>query len=81
VVELNHAVAIAEAGDVEAGLALAERLQPQLDGYHYLHAARAELLRRLGRTAEARAAYEQALDIVHSDVERTFLERRLADLV
>jgi RNA polymerase sigma-70 factor (ECF subfamily) len=80
VVELNHAVAIAEAGRVEAGLALAERLKPQLDGYHYLHAARAELLRRLDRTAEARAAYEQALELVHSDAERTFLERRLADL-
>jgi RNA polymerase sigma-70 factor (ECF subfamily) len=78
VVELNHAVAIAEAGEVEAGLALMERLE--LPGYHYLPAARAELLRRLDRTAEARAAYGQALELVHSDAERTFLERRLADL-
>ena len=56
VVELNRAAAIAEAGDVEAALALVERLE--LDGYHYLHATRAELLRRLDRVDEARAAYE-----------------------
>jgi RNA polymerase sigma-70 factor (ECF subfamily) len=78
VVELNRAVAVAEAGEVEAGLALAERLD--LDGYHYLHAARAELLRRLGRTGEARDAYGRALELVHSDAERRFLERRLAEL-
>ena len=78
VVELNRAVAIAEAGDVEAALALVERLE--LDRYHYLHATRAELLRRLGRTEDARAAYERALEVVHSDAERRFLERRLAEL-
>jgi RNA polymerase sigma-70 factor (ECF subfamily) len=78
VVELNRAVAIAEAGDVEAALAVVERLE--LDGYHYLHAARAELLRRLDRVEDARAAYERALELVHSDAERHFLERRLADL-
>ncbi|MDX6644645.1 MAG: hypothetical protein QOK40_372, partial [Miltoncostaeaceae bacterium] len=78
VVELNRAVAIAEAGDVEAALALVERLD--LDRYHYLHATRAELLRRLGRIDEARAAYDQALKLVHSDAERRFLERRLAEL-
>jgi RNA polymerase sigma-70 factor (ECF subfamily) len=78
VVELNHAAAIAEAGDVEAGLALAERLE--LERYHYLHATRAELLRRLDRVDEARAAYDRALELVHSDAERRFLERRLAEL-
>jgi RNA polymerase sigma-70 factor (ECF subfamily) len=80
VVELNRAVAVAEAGDVEGGLALADRLALELEHYHYLHAARAELLRRLDRTDEARAAYERALARVHADAERRFLERRLADL-
>jgi RNA polymerase sigma-70 factor, ECF subfamily len=78
VVELNRAVAIAEAGEVEAALALVERLE--LDRYHYLHAARAELLRRLDRVEDARAAYDRALKLVHSDAERRFLERRLAEL-
>ena len=78
VVELNQAVAIAEAGDVEAALAQADRLA--LDGYHYLHATRGELLRRLGRIDDARAAYGRALELVHSDAERRFLERRLAEL-
>jgi RNA polymerase sigma-70 factor (ECF subfamily) len=78
VVELNRAVAIAEAGEVEAALALVEGLE--LDRYHYLHATRAELLRRLDRVEEARAAYGRALELVHSDAERRFLERRLAEL-
>jgi len=78
VVELNQAAAMAEAGDVEAALELVDRLE--LDGYHYLHATRAELLRRLERTEEARVAYRRALELVHSDPERRFLERRLADL-
>jgi RNA polymerase sigma-70 factor (ECF subfamily) len=78
VVELNQAAALAEAGDVEAALAQADRLE--LDQYHYLHATRAELLRRLGRTDDARAAYARALELVHSDAERRFLEQRLAEL-
>jgi RNA polymerase sigma-70 factor (ECF subfamily) len=78
VVELNRAVAVAEAGEVEAALALVERLE--LDRYHYLHATRAELLRRLDRVDDARAAYDRALELVHSDAERRFLERRLAEL-
>jgi RNA polymerase sigma-70 factor (ECF subfamily) len=78
VVELNQAAAMAEAGEVEAALALVERLQ--LDGYHYLHATRAELLRRLDRMDEACAAYDRALRLVHSDAERRFLEQRLAEL-
>jgi RNA polymerase sigma-70 factor, ECF subfamily len=78
VVELNRAVAIAEAGEVAAALALVDRLE--LDSYHYLHATRAELLRRLDRTEDARAAYDRALELVHSDAERRFLERRLVEL-
>jgi RNA polymerase sigma-70 factor, ECF subfamily len=78
VVDLNHAVALAEAGDVDAGLRLVEGLD--LDRYHYLHATRAELLRRLDRLDEARAAYGRALELVRSDAERRFLERRLAEL-
>jgi RNA polymerase sigma-70 factor (ECF subfamily) len=78
VVELNRAAALAEAGEVEAALTLVERLE--LDRYHYLHATHAELLRRLDRFDEARAAYERALELVYSDAERRFLERRLAEL-
>ena len=78
VVELNRAVAIAEAGEVEDALTLVERLE--LDRYHYLHATRAELLRRVDRVEEARAAYDRALGLVRSDAERRFLERRRAEL-
>jgi RNA polymerase sigma-70 factor, ECF subfamily len=78
VVELNRAVAIAEAGHLEVALGLVERLE--LDRYHYLHSTRAELLRRLDRSDDARAAYERALELVHSDAERRFLERRLSEL-
>jgi RNA polymerase sigma-70 factor, ECF subfamily len=78
VVRLNQAVAIAEAGDVAGGLALADALD--LDRYHYLHATRAELLRRLGRESDARAAYARALELVSADAERRFLQRRLAEL-
>jgi RNA polymerase sigma-70 factor, ECF subfamily len=78
VVELNRAVALAETGEVEAALALVEGLD--LEGYHYLHATRGELLRRLERREEAGAAYERALALVHSDAERRFLERRLTEL-
>jgi RNA polymerase sigma-70 factor, ECF subfamily len=78
VAELNRAVAIAEAGDVESALALSESLD--LDRYHYLHAARAELLHRLDRNEDARAAYDRALELVHSDAERAFLESKRAEL-
>jgi RNA polymerase sigma-70 factor (ECF subfamily) len=69
---------VAEAGDVETALVLVERLD--LDQYHYLHATRAELLRRLDRADDARAAYADALELVHSEAERRFLERRMAEL-
>jgi RNA polymerase sigma-70 factor (ECF subfamily) len=78
VVRLNEAVAIAESGDVPAALALVDGLE--LDRYHYLHATRAELLRRLDRHAEARHAYDRALGLVEADEERRFLERRRAEL-
>jgi RNA polymerase sigma-70 factor, ECF subfamily len=78
IAELNQAVALAEAGDTDAALALVERLE--LDQYHYLHSTRGELLRRLDRIEDARAAYERALALVHSDAERRFLEQRLAEL-
>jgi len=78
VVELNQAAAVAEAGDVEGALALVEELE--LEQYHYLHSTRAELLRRLDRVEDARAAYGRALELVHSDAERRFLELKLAEL-
>jgi RNA polymerase sigma-70 factor, ECF subfamily len=78
VVELNRAAALAEAGQVETALELVDGLE--LESYHYLHATRAELLRRLDRLEEARAAYARALELVHSDAERRFLEQRLAEL-
>ncbi len=75
VVELNRAIAVAEAEGPEAGLAIVERLP--LDDYRYLYATRGELLSRLGRTEEARAAYRRALELVHDEAERRLLERRI----
>jgi RNA polymerase sigma-70 factor (ECF subfamily) len=77
VVRLNRAVAIAEAGDPAAALAIVDGLD--LPGYQYWHSTRAELLRRLGRTAEARAAYHEALALARTVPERRFLERRIAE--
>jgi RNA polymerase sigma-70 factor, ECF subfamily len=78
IVELNRAVAVAEEHGPEAGLDIIDRLA--LEDYRYLHSTRGELLRRLGRTAEARDAYHRALALVHDDAERRLLERRLAEL-
>ncbi len=78
VVELSRAVAVAEAEGPEAGLAIVDGLA--LEDYLYLHATRGELLRRLGRSAEARVAYGRALALVHDDAERRLLERRLAEI-
>jgi RNA polymerase sigma-70 factor (ECF subfamily) len=64
------------ADDAEAGLAAIDRIDG-LDEYLYFHSARADLLRRLGRTDEARAAYERALALGPNEAERRFLERRL----
>jgi RNA polymerase sigma-70 factor (ECF subfamily) len=75
VVELSRAIAVAEAEGPEAGLKLVERLD--LDGYTYLHSARGELLRRLGRLEDARAAYRRALDLVDDGPDRRLLQDRL----
>ena len=80
VVELNRAVALAEAEGPEAGLALADALAAPLAAYPYLHSTRADLLRRLDRPAEARDAYERALELTPDGPERRFLERRIAEL-
>ena len=82
VVALNRAVAVAMRDGPAAGLALIDALlaHGELANYHLAHAARADLCRRLGRTAEARAAYERALALVQQEPERRFLARRLADL-
>jgi RNA polymerase sigma-70 factor (ECF subfamily) len=78
VVQLNRAVAIAEAGDPSDGLELLETID--LDDYHYLHAARAELLTRLGRRHEARQALTRALELVPPGPEARLLRQRLAAL-
>jgi RNA polymerase sigma-70 factor (ECF subfamily) len=78
VVELNRAIALAEAEGPDAGLEIVDRLP--LEDFHYLHSTRGELLRRLGRTADARKAYRRALALVHDDAERRLLEQRLAKL-
>ena len=80
VVELNRAVAVAEAEGEERGLELIEPLEDELDGYQFLHSARADLLRRLGRGAEAAAAYARALELARQPAERAFLERRLGEV-
>ena len=79
VVELNRAAAIAQTGDVAGGLARIDALAPALDGYHYFHAARADLLRRLGADTAAADAYARALDLAGNAAERAFLARRLAE--
>ena len=80
VVELNRAVAVALAEGEERGLELMEPLDEQLGRYHLFHAARADLLRRLGRDADAERAYARALELAEQPVERAFLERRLDEL-
>ena len=81
VVALNHAAAVGMAYGPERGLALLDALEDtgELPGYHLLAAAKADLLRRLGRNDEAAAAYGTALRAVTSPVERRYLERRLAE--
>lgn len=82
VVELNRAVAVAMRDSPEAGLGLVDALlaRGELAGYHLAHAARADLCRRLGRRADASAAYRQALALAVQEPERRFLQRRLAEL-
>ena len=82
VVTLNRAVAVAMADGPERGLALVEASDDAaaLEGYHLLHAVRADLFRRLGRLAEAAAAYRRALALVGNEAERRFLQRRLGEV-
>jgi RNA polymerase sigma-70 factor, ECF subfamily len=82
VVELNRAVAVAMRDGPAAGLALIDAIleRGDLSGYHLAHAARADLCRRLGRRADARASYERALSLTEQEPEQRFLERRLAEL-
>src|SRR4029079_11108318 len=82
VVELNRAAAVAMRDGPAAGLALIDaiRARGELADYALAHSARAELARRLGRTADARAAYERALALTRQEPQRPFLERRLATL-
>jgi RNA polymerase sigma-70 factor (ECF subfamily) len=79
VVALNRAVAVAEAGRPEDGLALVEEIEG-LERYHLLHAARADFLRRLGRSAEASEAYRQALELTRNPAEQEFLRQRLEQM-
>jgi RNA polymerase sigma-70 factor, ECF subfamily len=83
VVQLNRAVAVAMAEGPAAGLALVEELERtgSLDAYHLLPATRADLLRRLGRNAEAATSYRQALELAATGPERRFLSRRLEETV
>jgi len=82
VIELNRAVAVAMRDGPAAGLALIDAIlaRGDLADYHLAHAARADLCRRLGRTAPARASYQRAIELARQEPERRFLERRLAEL-
>jgi RNA polymerase sigma-70 factor (ECF subfamily) len=82
VIELNRAAAVAMRDGPSAGLSLIDAIlsRGDLEDYHLLHSARADLLRRLGRTADARVAYERALALAKQDPQRRFLARRLAEL-
>ncbi|HXF41465.1 MAG TPA: DUF6596 domain-containing protein, partial [Blastocatellia bacterium] len=80
IVSLNRAVAVAMAKGPEAGLALIDSLDGDLDDYHLFHAARADLLRRLGSRVEAGKSYRRALELVTNDSERRFLERRMREV-
>lgn len=79
-VALNRAIAVAEVKGPAAGLTLIDGLAGALDGYHAFHAARADLLRRLGRTAEAHAAYDRAIELAGNSAEKAHLVRRRAVL-
>ena len=79
VIRLNHAVAVALAGDVDEGLRLITEIDG-LDEYHLMHAARADLHRRLDQRDEAAAAYRRALELTTSAVETRYLKRRLAEV-
>lgn len=76
VVALNRAIAVAELDGPDVALALVDRLEGALSGYHAYHATRADLLRRLGRSQESRAAYDAALELAGNTAETAYLTRR-----
>jgi RNA polymerase sigma-70 factor (ECF subfamily) len=76
IIALNRAIAVAELDGPEVALAVIDRLEPRLAGYHPYHAARADLLRRLGRGQESRAAYDQAIELAGNTAETAYLTRR-----
>lgn len=80
VVALNRAVAVAMADGPDIGLQMLIRIESELDSYHLFHAARADLLRRAGRAEEAVASYRRAVELTENEIERTFLEERIAML-
>ncbi|MBW4421581.1 MAG: RNA polymerase sigma factor [Myxacorys californica WJT36-NPBG1] len=80
IVLLNRAVAIAMVGEPEAAIGLMDALTTELNGYHLFHAARADLLRRVGVSEAAAQSYARALELVTNDSERRFLERRLREV-
>ncbi|MDP9240973.1 MAG: RNA polymerase subunit sigma-24 [Actinomycetota bacterium] len=80
IVALNRAVAVAEYAGPAVGLSIVDGLTDELQGYHLLHSTRADLLRRVGRAAEATAAYRQALELARSPADRELLARRLAEV-
>ncbi|MFD4960276.1 RNA polymerase sigma factor [Microbacterium sp. NPDC058389] len=81
IVRLNRAIAVAEVDGPDVALAEVDRLGKALDGYHAFHAARADLLRRVGRSSEARTAYDRALQLAGNPAERAYLTRRRDQLV
>jgi RNA polymerase sigma-70 factor (ECF subfamily) len=82
IVALNRAVAVAMAAGPQSGLAIVDQLilANDLDSYHLLHATRADLLRRMGSSAEAAKGYKRALELVTNDTERRYLEKRLREV-
>jgi RNA polymerase sigma-70 factor (ECF subfamily) len=76
IIVLNRAIAVAELDGPEVALAAVDRLEPKLAGYHAYHVARADLLRRLGRRAESRAAYDKAIELAGNTAETAYLTRR-----
>ncbi|MEU4192247.1 RNA polymerase sigma factor [Kribbella sp. NPDC026611] len=80
IVALNRAIAVAELDGPEVALATIDRLEPKLAGYHAFHAARADLLRRLGNSQESRAAYDKAIELAGNTAETAYLKRRREQL-
>ena len=76
IISLNRAIAVAEIDGPQVALAAVDRLADQLAGYHAYHAARADLLRLLGRSHQSRAAYDQAIELAGNTAETAYLTRR-----